>query len=64
MATKTVGANISVDVTGNKAVITIDLSKRLGDSKSGKTVRVASTEGNKVIPGTEVVLGLNAYVRK
>ena len=56
--------NIAVKVEGTKAIITIDLSKRLGHSASGKSIIVASTGGNQPIPGTDVVLGLNAYVRK
>ena len=56
--------NIDIVVTDDgKAIITIDLSKRGGRSASGKTLRVASTCGNKVIEGTDVVLGLNAYVK-
>lgn len=55
--------NIKTEVNGNTLTITIDLSKRGGVSASGKTIRVASTLGNKPIEGTEVVLGLNAYVK-
>lgn len=64
--TKTVelGENISIEVKGDVAVITINLKHRGGDSGSGKSVKVASTGGNQVIPGTNVVLGLNAYVKK
>jgi ABC-type cobalamin/Fe3+-siderophores transport system ATPase subunit len=53
--------NIDVKVKGNIATITIDLSQNLGPSASGKTTLVASTAGNAPIPGTDVVLGLNAY---
>ncbi len=64
--TKTVelGENISIEVKDGKAIITIDLKHRGGDSGSGKSVKVASTGGNQVIPGTNVVLGLNAYIKK
>lgn len=55
--------NITIEIVDGKAVITIDLSKRLGRSASGRTVRVASSCGNKLIDGTEVFLGLNAYVK-
>jgi len=55
--------NVSIEVKGGKAIITIDLAKRGGRSASGKTIRVASTAGNKLIEGTDVVLGLNAYVK-
>jgi hypothetical protein len=55
--------NIDIKVTNGKAVITIDLSKRYGASASGKTIAVASTRGNQTIDGTNVILGLNAYVK-
>jgi hypothetical protein len=58
-----IGKNISVEVKGDKAVITIDLTKRGGLSSSGKSVIVATTSGNVPIPGTNIVLGLNAYVK-
>lgn len=56
--------NIEYKVTGSKLVITIDTSKRLGDSKSGKSEVVATSEGNQKIDGTDLVIGLNAYVKK
>ena len=61
---ETIGQNIQVEVTkDNKAVITIDLNHRGGPSSSGKSIIVATTSGNVTIPGTSVVLGLNAYVK-
>ena len=54
--------NIQIEVQDNKAVITIDLSKEFGPSKSGKTIVVATTRGNVPIPGAEDIrLGLNCY---
>ena len=54
--------NIQIEVKDNKAVITIDLSKDFGPSKSGKTIVVATTRGNVPIPGAESIkLGLNCY---
>lgn len=42
--------------------ITVDLSKELGLSSSGKSVIIASTEGNQAIEGKEEVkIGLNVY---
>jgi len=38
--------NVHIEVRDNKAVITIDLSKDFGTSKSGKTIVVATTRGN------------------
>jgi hypothetical protein len=58
------GNNVTGSVDGKKLTLEIDLSKRHGDSKSGKTVIVASTNGNKNVPGSEVTIGLNAYVSK
>ena len=58
------GENVQVEVKDGKAIITIDLSHRGKLSSSGKSIIVASTGGNQIIPGTQVVLGLNAYVKK
>jgi hypothetical protein len=58
------GENITITVRDDTAIITINLKHRGRPSSSGKSIIVASTEGNKTIPGTEVVLGLNAYVKK
>ncbi len=54
--------NIQIEVKDNIAVITIDLSKDCGPSKSGKTIVVATTRGNVPIPGAENIrLGINCY---
>ena len=54
--------NIEIEVKDNKAIITIDLNKDFGASKSGKTIVVATTRGNVPIPGAEdIKLGLNCY---
>ena len=42
--------------------IKIDTKTRLGESKSGKTIMLASTEGNQRVNGSEVFIGLNCYV--
>ena len=63
-AVETIGQNVVAEVNGKELVIRVDLSKRLGRSKSGKTVRIASTLGNKVIPGhDDLRIGLNIYER-
>ncbi len=59
-----IGQNIQIEIKDNKAIITIDLTQRGGTSSSGKSIIVASTGGNIPIPGTQVILGLNAYVKK
>ena len=52
---------MEIEVKGKKVVITFDLDEAEGRSMSGKSIIVASTHGNTPIPGTDVVLGLNAY---
>lgn len=53
--------NVEMTVDDDQLVITIDLTKDFGPSKSGKTTIVASTEGNKSLPGREEKIGLNVY---
>lgn len=60
---ETIGENIQIEVKDGKAIITIDLEHRGNVSGSGKSVIVASTRGNVPIPGTTVILGLNAYTK-
>ena len=52
--------NVNTEIKGDTLIITIDLSKQFGASKSGKTTIIASTQGNIQI-GTGAVLGLNVY---
>ena len=56
--------NVDLKLDGNILTITIDLSKTFGPSSSGKTVIVASTEGNAAVPGREEMIGLNVYKKK
>lgn len=54
--------NVDVKVTGDKLVITVDLSKSFGLSASGKSTTIATTAGNVSVPGREEVkMGLNIY---
>jgi hypothetical protein len=53
--------NVDMDVQGDNLTVVVDLSKEFGPSKSGKTTIVASTEGNKTIPGRVEKIGLNVY---
>jgi hypothetical protein len=54
--------NCEMKLTGNILTITVDVSKDFGKSSSGKSVIIASTEGNVSIPGKEdVKIGLNVY---
>ncbi len=57
--------NVKITVKDNIATIMIDLSKSLGDSKSGKTVLISTTSGNVTIEGHEgVKIGVNCYKAK
>lgn len=54
--------NVQMNVEGNKLVIVVDLNQEFGLSSSGKSITVASTEGNIAVPGREEVkIGLNIY---
>jgi hypothetical protein len=54
--------NCEMKVTGNVLTITVDISKDFGKSSSGKSVIIASTEGNVTIPETDdIKIGLNIY---
>ena len=56
--------NVKMAVVKNMLTITVDLSKTFGPSASGKSILIASTEGNTKIPGQEaIMLGLNVYSR-
>ena len=56
--------NIEMKVEGDILIITVDLSKRFGKSSSGKSIIIASSEGNQALPGTEEIkIGLNVYTK-
>lgn len=56
--------NVEIKVQGNKLIMTVDMTKRFGRSKSGKTIAVAGTEGNISVPGMEhIKVGLNVYTK-
>jgi hypothetical protein len=56
--------NVEMSVLGNVLTITVDLSKEFGPSSSGKTIIIASTEGNVAVPNREERVGLNVYRKK
>ncbi len=57
--------NVEMAVDGNTLTIKVDLSKEYGPSSSGKTIIIASTEGNQSVPGNEgIKIGLNVYKKK
>ena len=52
--------NITIETKGSTLTLTIDLGKTQGPSKSGKSIVVATSAGNKEIaPG--IFMGLNIY---
>ena len=53
--------NVELNVEGEILTITVDLSKEFGPSKSGKTTIIASTQGNKTLPGRDEKIGMNVY---
>jgi hypothetical protein len=57
--------NVAMHVEHGKLVVTIDLAQDLGPSSSGKSVMIATTEGNVEVPGApDVKIGLNVYRKK
>lgn len=51
--------NIKTEIKNSVLTITVDLKKEFGPSKSGKTIIIASTEGNTKVG--DVTIGLNVY---
>lgn len=51
-------------IEGNVLTIKVDLSKEFGPSASGKTIIIASTEGNVTVPDRDEKIGLNVYRKK
>ena len=57
--------NMEMILEGDILTITIDLSKDFGPSSSGKSIIIASSEGNQSIPEKEEIkIGLNIYKKK
>ena len=56
--------NVEMFVEGTMLTIKVDLSKTFGPSASGKTIIIASTEGNVTIPDRQEKVGLNVYRKK
>ena len=56
--------SVEMHVEGDILTIQIDLSKEYGPSSSGKTIIIASTEGNVPVPEHEGRIGLNVYSKK
>ena len=57
--------NVEMKLEDNILTIKVDVTKEFGPSASGKTIIIASTEGNISIPeNDEVKIGLNIYKKK
>ena len=57
--------NVEMKLEGDILTIKVDVTKEFGPSASGKTIIIASTEGNIAIPDKdEIKIGLNVYKKK
>jgi hypothetical protein len=56
--------NVEMIVEGNTLIIKVDLTKEFGPSSSKKSIIIASTEGNVVVPDRQEKVGLNVYRTK
>ncbi len=58
--------NVELSVEDHKLAIVVDLTQELEETKSGKSVSVATTHGNVTVPGTQgkIRLGLNVFKKK
>lgn len=57
--------NVEMKLEGEILTIKVDLTKEFGPSASGKTIIIASTEGNISVPDKDnVKIGLNVYRKK
>jgi hypothetical protein len=57
--------NVEMAVDNNILTIKVDLTKEYGPSSSGKTIIIATTEENVVIPGyDDKKVGLDVYRKK
>ncbi len=57
--------NVEMTVDGDILTMKVDLSKEFGESSSGKSIIIASSEGNQSVPENEgIKIGLNVYKKK
>ena len=59
----TIGKGVHIEYDDKVLTITVDLTKNYGESKSGKSITIASTKGNKDLDNG-VTVGLNIYRMK
>ncbi len=50
--------NVEMKIEGDILTIKVDLTKEFGPSSSGKTIIIASTEGNVSLPERDEKVGL------
>lgn len=55
--------NVNYEVSGDKLTITVDLSRRLGPSSTGKTTLIASTQGTAKI-NSNTGFGLTVFTKE
>ena len=54
--------NIEMNISADKLTVVVDLKKNFGKSKTGKSIIIATTEGNQSLPYKESMkMGLNIY---
>ena len=54
--------NIEMTIEGNVLTLIVHLNKNFGKSKRGKSIIIASTQGNQPLPGIEdIMIGMNVY---
>lgn len=55
--------NVEMEVKGSVLTIRVDLTKRQGPSKSGKTIIIGSTDGIAKVAGAgaPLMVGLNVF---
>ncbi|HNZ11777.1 MAG TPA: hypothetical protein PKI97_10050 [Smithellaceae bacterium] len=57
--------NVEMKLEGDILTIKVDVTKEFGPSASGKTIIIATTEGNISVPEKDdVKIGLNVYRKK
>jgi len=57
----------AISKDGRTLTLTVDLTRTLGPSASGKTMLIASTKGDQTITlpdGSTATIGLNVYQKK
>jgi hypothetical protein len=57
------GINFEYKVEGDYLIMRVDLTKNHGPSKSGKTITVGTSSGNKTVEGYKEIrkMGVNVY---